>query len=186
MSSLEVSIAPWRRSLRCRLFTGGGLVSLLTALALVVYIGGFRAAGFNWYNAIGAGTTHVLPGALLGVTAWQLQQRIQRLRMKPLAHILLAVATAILWLLLVMAITIIAKAGEFEAITISAGPSVLASGAILYASVAMNFALKASHQRANERRRRRGSRRTRRTSLEGGTAFPVQRPRDNCRVGSQR
>lgn len=151
MSSLEVPIATWTRSLRCQLFTGRALVGMLTTLALVVYIGGFRAAGFSWYNAIGAGTTHVLPGALLGVVTWQLQRRIQPLRVKPLVHVLLAAATAVLWLAMVMAITIVAKPGEFQAIAVSAGPSILASGTILYTSVAMNFALQASHRRANER-----------------------------------
>ena len=151
MSTLEVPIATWTRSLRCHLFAGPALVAMLTTLALVIYIGGFRAAGFSWYNAVGGGTTHVLPGALLGVVAWQLQRRIEQRRTKPLLHILLAIATAALWLLLVMAITIIAKPEEFEAIALAAGPSVLASGAILYTSVAMNFALQQSRRRANER-----------------------------------
>lgn len=67
MNSTEMLTANWMRSLRCHLFSGSGLVGLLTALALVVYIGGFRAADFSWYDAIGAGTTHVFPGAFLGV-----------------------------------------------------------------------------------------------------------------------
>lgn len=125
---------PIRRSER---LAGPAVLLLVSALALSVYAFAFRAAGFDWTNALGAALAHVLPGAIVAKLAWSIQPRI-RLRTTAvliLLHIAAAVGTAVTWLVLMLLVTWIARPEILAEVVPAAAPGTLLSGVIVYTIV---------------------------------------------------
>jgi signal transduction histidine kinase len=125
------------------------IVPVLTGLAWIVYAAGFRAAAFPWFDAVGAAGAHVLPGALVGWLAWRMQAWTGNL--PPLrtaaAHALFAGGTSALWLVLMLAVTAMAKPADVAAIAGRTAQPTILSGLVLYATIAFVHALVAARER---------------------------------------
>ena len=124
---------------RERALLGTSIFTLLTALALSVYSFGFRAAGFDWTDALGAAFAHVLPGAVAATFSVTIQPRIraQVAAARIGLHVVAAMVTAISWLVLMLFVTWLARPEIVTDVIPSAGPGTLLSGLIVYAVVVL-------------------------------------------------
>lgn len=127
-------------------------VALLTLISLAVYIIGFRAASFAWVDAIGASVSHVLPGMVTGILVWLVLPHIASLdRFRAvIAHVAMAVAAALFWLAMMMAITAAARPAIVTEVLMAAGPSTIFLGLLLYTALAVIRAMLDSRRRLLE------------------------------------
>lgn len=126
---------------REQLLLGSSLFTLLTALVLSVYSFGFRAAGFDWTDALGAAFAHVLPGAVAATFAGTIQPRIRthEAAARIGLHVVAAMVTAVSWLVLMLFVTWVARPEILADVIPAAGPGTLLSGLIVYAVVVLVF-----------------------------------------------
>ncbi len=126
---------------RERLLPRSSIFALVTALALSLYSFGFRAAGFDWTDALGAASAHVLPGAVAATFALSIQPRIHARKATARfgLHVVAAIITAVSWLALMLFVTWLARPGILTDVIPAAGPGTLLSGLIVYAVVVLVY-----------------------------------------------
>lgn len=124
---------------------------LITAMALLVYALGFRAASFSWFNAFGAASAHVIPGALVGIMAWNAQGWISGAALPQwFLHPLFACLSGTVWLVLMLAFTLSVRPDIIDFVIQAASLSTFVSGVVLYSAISMISAIATSRQRVAE------------------------------------
>lgn len=113
----------------------------LTVLAGAVYAFGFNAFGLAWPDALGASVAHVLPGAIVATAAWRLQAVIHRLPVwgVTFAHLGLAPLVGVVWVMLTLAFTWLARPDLVATVGPAAAPGTMVSGVAVYLVVAVVF-----------------------------------------------